>query len=160
MKESSKKEERFFYGLKGAKTTTELCPPNPNELEIAAEISRNINYLQKIQWLIPITLTSSILIEITSTFSWRIRVRTNIDFMLFLHIGNSIDCHFRLQVLHRREDTRTSNHLQTKGSFCKMLGEIFTSWLMVGCSQPVVIAFTVAMASNPPAAPSPCPIID
>jgi hypothetical protein len=35
-----------------------------------------------------------------------------------------------------------------------------TFWLIVGCSQPVLIAFIVAMASNPPAAPRPCPIID
>jgi hypothetical protein len=35
-----------------------------------------------------------------------------------------------------------------------------TSWLIVGCSQPVLIAFMDAMASNPPAAPRPCPIID
>lgn len=35
-----------------------------------------------------------------------------------------------------------------------------TYWLMVGCSQPVLIAFMVAMASNPPEAPSACPIID
>lgn len=27
---------QFIYGEKGAKTTTELCPPKPNEFEIAA----------------------------------------------------------------------------------------------------------------------------
>lgn len=37
---------------------------------------------------------------------------------------------------------------------------MLTNWFIVGCSQPVVIAFTVAMASSPPAAPRQCPIID
>lgn len=31
---------------------------------------------------------------------------------------------------------------------------------MLGCSHPVVMAFTVAIASKPPAAPRQCPIID
>lgn len=35
-----------------------------------------------------------------------------------------------------------------------------TNWLIVGCSQPVVIALMVAIASNPPDAPRQCPIID
>lgn len=35
-----------------------------------------------------------------------------------------------------------------------------TYWLIVGCNQPVVIALMDAIASNPPAAPRPCPIID
>ncbi|KAL4565410.1 hypothetical protein LXL04_029504 [Taraxacum kok-saghyz] len=37
-----------------------------------------------------------------------------------------------------------------------------TTWThaLQGCSQPVLIAFMHAMASNPPAAPKPCPIID
>lgn len=30
------KSSEHHQGLKGAKTTTELCPPKPNELEIAA----------------------------------------------------------------------------------------------------------------------------
>lgn len=30
------------YGLNGAKTTTELCPPNPNELDIPAGITLKI----------------------------------------------------------------------------------------------------------------------
>jgi hypothetical protein len=37
---------------------------------------------------------------------------------------------------------------------------LLTNWLMVGCNQPVVIALMVAMASNAPAAPRQCPIID
>jgi len=32
--------------------------------------------------------------------------------------------------------------------------------LIDGCSHPVVMAFIVAIASNPPAAPRQCPIID
>ena len=38
--------------------------------------------------------------------------------------------------------------------------EGLTNWLIVGCSHPVVMAFTEAMASKPPAAPRQCPIID
>ena len=34
------------------------------------------------------------------------------------------------------------------------------TWLMVGCSQPVVMALMVATASMPPAAPRQCPIMD
>jgi len=35
-----------------------------------------------------------------------------------------------------------------------------TNWLIVGCSHPVVMAFTDAIASRPPAAPRQCPIMD
>jgi len=35
-----------------------------------------------------------------------------------------------------------------------------TNWLMLGCNHPVVMAFTEAIASKPPAAPRQCPIID
>lgn len=38
--------------------------------------------------------------------------------------------------------------------------KLLTNWFMVGCSHPVVMAFTVAIASKPPAAPRQCPIID
>jgi hypothetical protein len=30
-------KQETYYGLNGANTTTELCPPNPKELEIPAE---------------------------------------------------------------------------------------------------------------------------
>ena len=33
------------------------------------------------------------------------------------------------------------------------------SWLMVGCTYPVLMAWMVAMASMPPAAPRQCPIM-
>ena len=35
-----------------------------------------------------------------------------------------------------------------------------TNWFMLGCTHPVVMALTVAMASKPPAAPRQCPIMD
>lgn len=35
-----------------------------------------------------------------------------------------------------------------------------STWLMVGCTQPVVMAWMVATASRPPAAPRQCPIMD
>ena len=34
-------------GMNGTKTTTELCPPNPNEFEIAAESKTKIRNIQK-----------------------------------------------------------------------------------------------------------------
>lgn len=34
------------------------------------------------------------------------------------------------------------------------------TWLRVGCTHPVSMAFRVAMASMPPAAPRQCPIMD
>ena len=35
-----------------------------------------------------------------------------------------------------------------------------TNWLMLGCSHPVLMALTVAIASKAPEAPRQCPIMD
>lgn len=43
---------------------------------------------------------------------------------------------------------------------CKFENMELTNWLIEGCTQPVVIALIVAIASRPPAAPRQCPIID
>jgi len=95
------------------------------------------------------------------------RMHTNINFMLLLHIGNSVNCNIKLNIL---QGWVIQNMKSIRKYWSKLMWSmtrvreirmmVHTSWLIVGWSHPVLIAFIVAMASNAPAAPRPCPIID
>lgn len=91
---------------------------------------------------------------------------TNIHFMLLFFVWNSIKLDRRLRILQyslelencnlQMKNEHNNQHLTCQSENIKQ----HTNWLIEGCTQPVVIALIVAIASSPPAAPRQCPIID
>lgn len=79
-------------------------------------------------------------------------IPTDMNLMLLLDVGDSINVNCRFQVLFN-EKKKSKIRANNSENQMRVRFEVYTSWLIVGCSHPVVIALMVAIASNPPAAP-------